>query len=150
MNRPSTLQEVPAHKKEAIEAKVESKKTNKSSGKVLEVEISKQRYNRLVQITDSKRNHADVVTDKEHGKKDEERKNVHIINATNKQSNDAYIGLKTNFRNIDQNSKIAKDDETGHAQISKSPSNTMKTEDDEEANTDSTEDGTEDNRNPST
>merc|ERR1711963_320746 len=100
MNRPSTLQEVPAHK--AIEAKVESKKINKYSGKAPEVEISKQRYNRSVQITDSKRNHADVIDDKEHEKKDEERKNVHIINVTNKQSNDAYIGLKTNSRNIDQ------------------------------------------------
>ena len=57
MNRPSTLQEVPAHK--AIEAKVEPKKANKPSEKAPEVEISKQRYNRLVQITDSERNHAD-------------------------------------------------------------------------------------------
>ena len=102
-----------------------------------------------MQITDSERDHADMVTDKEHGKKDEERKDVHISNVINKQSNDAYIGLKAKFRNIDQNPKIA-NDETEHVQISRSLSNTMKTKDGEDANIDSTKDGTVDNPNPST
>ena len=47
MNWPSTLQEVAVHKKEAKEANEEPKKTDNASRKMLEVETSKQRYNRV-------------------------------------------------------------------------------------------------------
>ena len=147
MNQPSILQEVPAHK--AIKAEVEPKKANNPSEKAPEAEISKQRYNKSVQIADSKRLFIDVSDDKGHDK-DDIRKNVHIISVANNQPNDAYMGLKTEFRSTNQNSKVAKDDETEHTQGSTIPPNTMETENDEDANIDSTEDGTKDNLNPST
>ena len=71
-NWSSTLQEVPVRKKEVKETNEESKKADNASKEALEAKISKQGYSRAVQITDGKRDHADMFTDKEHEKKDDE------------------------------------------------------------------------------
>ena len=149
-NWSSTLQEVPVHKKEVKETNEESNMADNASRETLEVEISKQGYNRVVQITDSKRDHADMFTDKEHEKKDDEGKDAHISNITrtNKQSNDAYIGITAKIRNKDQNPKISEDDKAGNSQASKNPLNTTKAKDYKDANINGTEDGTEENPNP--
>ena len=89
---------MPAHK--AIKAEVEPKKANNPSEKAPEAEISKQRYNKSVQIADSKRLFIDASDDK-----DDMRKNIHTIRGVNNQPNDADTELKTKFRSTNQNSK---------------------------------------------
>ena len=87
-NWSSTLREVPFHKnnkKEAGETDEESKKADDAGKEALEVEVSKQEYSRAVSITDSKKDHANMFTDKEHEKKDDEgdpnlEKDAHISN----------------------------------------------------------------------
>ena len=140
MNQPSILQEVPAHK--AIKAEVEPKKANNPSEKAPEAEISKQRYNKSVQIADSKRLFIDASDDK-----DDIRKNVYTISGASNQPNDAYTELKTKLSSTNQKSKVAKDDKTGHTQGSNIPPDTMKTKNDEDANE---EDEKKDDLNPST
>ena len=69
------MQEVPFHKsnkKEAGETDEESKKADDAGKEVLEVEVPKHEYSRAVSITDSKKDHANMFTDKEHEKKDDE------------------------------------------------------------------------------
>ena len=148
------------NKKEAEETNEESKKADNAGKEALEIEFSKQGYSRAVPITDSKRDHANMFTDKEHEKKDDEGdpnlgKDAHISNITraNKQSNDAYDGITSTMniakiRNKDLNPKISEDNKAENSQASKNPLNTTKAKDYKDANIGGTEDGIEENLNP--
>ena len=148
------------NKKEAGETDEESKKADDAGKEALEVEVSKQEYSRAVSITDSKKDHANMFTDKEHEKKNDEEnpnleKDAHISNIprAKKQSNDAYVGITSTMNiakigNKDLSPKIPKDNKAENSQASKNLSNTTKAKDYKDANKGDTEDSIEENPNP--